>query len=191
MSAYRYIGVDLETTGTTHEKHVPIQIGVAVIGSDGIPWVFDRLIGGWDWRQFEWTTESEAIHGITPFQVDNAQSYREVDHHLEEWLKMLVPTGTRIMVGWNVGSFDRPYIERWLPKTSALFIRRTLDLNACCYLLDAPGTRNPDTLKKQAKAYADDLMMERWTEPERARRHDASYDAECALYELEYLRRML
>ena len=174
MSNYQYIGVDLETSGTTHEHHVPIQIGVALV--DGR--TFKNLIGGWDWDSHLWDDESEKIHGFTQQEVTEADCYEFVDTALERWLKEQVPNGTRIMVGWNVGSFDRPFIQRWLPKTARLIIRRTLDLNAACYLLDQHGFRNPDTLKRQAKAYADQILGG-------GGRHDALYDAQAAILEME------
>jgi DNA polymerase III epsilon subunit-like protein len=184
--SYNYIGLDLETSGTTHERHVPIQIGVALRSGE----VFNSLIGQWGfpWGQYDWDEEAFAVHGITKNELLDAPEYGEVDTVLSEWLEEHAGPGTKIMVGWNVGAFDRPFVDRWLPKTAAMFIRRTLDLNAACYLMELKGVRNPDTLKRQAKAYADDCLTERGATEGR---HDAAYDAQCALYELEYLRRML
>ncbi len=184
--SYNYIGLDLETSGTTHEHHVPIQIGVALDSG----WAFNSLIGGWDWGIERWDDGAFEVHGITRARLAGAPVAAVVDEQLVKFLDTSAGPGTKIMVGWNVGSFDRPFISQYLPKTAGLFIRRTLDLNAACYLLDEKGVRNPDTLKRQAKAYANDKLAE-LHEVAGLSRHDAEYDARAALHELDYLRRML
>ena len=195
----RYLGLDLETSGTDPDRHAPIQLGLAHLW-DEEPTVKSWDIGNWSWhnepwtaaplgaRLAEWSPKAEEVHGITQDRVRNAPSPALVDGYAEAFLKNLGtgPAGT-IAVGWNIASFDFRFLRRWLPRTEARLSYRTVDLNALVFTLAGDDKGAYYSIKEDAKNYASDAIAQAgvyfaplW--------HDAGYDALASLYAWEYLK---
>lgn len=86
-----------------------------------------------------------------------------------------------ICVGWNVGSFDLPFVRRELPILGSLMHYRTIDLNAVCFTAERVLATDYRELKDEAKEYAEDKIVGA------ADWHDAGYDALASLKAWEYL----
>lgn len=140
----RFHGLDGEMSGSDLAAgHRLIQIGVAVdTAPDGTrlaaPDVFSSLVG-WPPPDLPWDDRAAAVHGIPRAAVLAAPRARVVDEQLHDWL---VERGARadrrvdqVMVGFNVGAFDAPFLAQALPRSHALFSRRYADLNPLCFAL--------------------------------------------------------
>lgn len=172
------LGLDLETSGSTHDRHVPIQIGIYVDAH-----LISEYIGGWDWNEWEWDEEAEEVHGIPKETLQSHPPVNIVDGGVAARLWHLVKEQrmNRIPVGWNVAGFDMPFVRRWMPLTASLLSYRSLDLNAICFYLDGLGGKTWKDHKRAAKQYANAFI-------DASQRHDAGEDAKAAIYELHYLR---
>ncbi len=189
MGNVTYVGVDLETSGTDVSKGaVPIELGLSL--GAGLNW---SSLVGWrfDTPAFTWDDESAKIHRLSKEEVFEADPASVVERNASVWLELLTGTGvgsvkphSLVAVGWNVGSFDFPFIRRYMPGLDALFSYRFMDLNAVCFSLAEAGRRRawqPDQAigfegwKKRTKAAAERTMggKPRW--------HDAGYDATAGL----------
>jgi len=186
MAREIFAGVDIETTGTKVGKHGLIQIGIST--EDKFEFVSDVNPGA---VQIE--EEAMGINGFTPERIAKAPSTEAVAQNLfnalQEWYG-----GERvriIAVGWNVGSFDLPFIDLAFPEiTSKFFSYRTCDLNAVCFTLDRArkglkGVMRYDGLKKDAKRYAEEVLAAKGVG---AQWHDALYDAKAGMLAWERLR---
>ena len=205
MSKRAYIGLDLETSGSRHDVHVPIQLGIAMPNGK----LFSRLIGGWRWYDpmdeehrmtpypkykevglRAWSDEAFGVHGITKEDLETAadryvvqsQATKFIGENTDAWI------GNRIVVGWNVASFDMPFVREFLPAVSNSLSYRSVDLNAVSFTVaDALGL-SWGNLKRRSKEYAQ-LRLERdWDEP---KWHDAGFDAQAALYSKDYLEQVI
>lgn len=134
-----FIGVDGEMShDDVSAGGALLQLGVAVRGVDGVMQHFDTVMrpGG----EYAWDDVAASVHGFTREQVDSWDvSVGEADKMLYDWL---VGVGCKpskrsdnVAVGFSVGSFDMPFVKRFLPDTFSLFTRRFLDLNALVYML--------------------------------------------------------
>lgn len=168
----KIVGLDIETSGAdnTNPKHRVIQIGVAF----GTMAVVSRNVG-WARDEFEAEPTATGVHGISEDEVVLAPSAERVDGQVAEWIgERGVGHGDLIATGWNVGSFDLPFVKRDLPETAKYVSRRTIDLNALCFALSQASAHNFDWWKKEAKRAAVRVLgLEKW--------HDAGYDAAAAL----------
>ena len=178
------IGVDGEMSGTELEKgHRLIQIGFSVIKEDGLQMFFRNLNPG----ELVWNEDSEKVHKIPLDFVKSSPSAKTIDEECYEWLvKNGVDSAGRnynIPVGFNVGSFDMPFIKHSLPKTYSLFSYRTIDLNAICYALDGKDGLDSAAFKKLAKEYAVKKIGGIGLEE-----HNAGYDSMLHIYAFKYLK---
>lgn len=186
----RLIALDCETTGLDLAAgNTLIEIGAAFRGDDGNVQWFEEPI--WhDQGSFTWQAEAFKVNGYSLEQISDlaaADAADIVDARLATWLDAagdyrLVP------LGWNVGSFDWPFILKWLPITASLFKDRYgnpahqfADLNSMIFLLDTYGT--PPTksgLQRLAEAQAEkDGMEVRW--------HSGGFDSYASLIAFEKL----
>jgi len=182
-----FLGLDFETSGVSHEESAPIQLGIA--NPDGV--LFSMLIGGWDWdspywegyRNRVWTEQAFDVHGITKDRLKDAPRPKTVDDLAVAWLDKMAPRhpAGRIMVGWNVGQFDVPFLRNHFPKTAQAMSYRSVDLNAVVFYMEQAGFGKYKMLKEASKEYARDQIggEEQW--------HDAGYDALAALHSFDYL----
>jgi hypothetical protein len=109
-----------------------------------------------------------------------------VDQMLADWANPSNHRRDFVMVGFNVGSFDRPFVNQLLPILSSKFSRRSVDLNSLIFMM-ADSNSQFESIKGKAKRYAFE-KMEGMFEGFKDRQHDAEYDAVMSLYCFEYLR---
>lgn len=182
-----YIGIDGEMSGTEIENgHKLIQIGMAKFVDEKMTSIGSLLNPG----AMAWSEQAESVHQFTR---DHIETYGEdpsvIDPVLAEWAN---PTDQRrdfVMVGFNVGSFDRPFIKQQLPITFGKFSRRCVDLNSIIFAMSETNTQF-ERIKGRAKDYAFE-MMEGMFEGFKDRQHDAEYDAVMSLYCFEYLQNVI
>lgn len=195
-----YWGLDLETSGTTHEDHVPIQLGLTAPSGITATW----LIGGWLWweddlgpangdmypggRWSHWSEEAAQVHGITQAQLQAdglpaakvaLEAVRFIEAFSDTWL------GNRHVVGWNVASFDMPFVRQHLGALSRVLSYRSVDLNAVCFTLTEAHGISYKGLKRRSKEYAAEQLRE--TYPGEMW-HDAGYDSAAALHSWDYMK---
>jgi hypothetical protein len=189
-------GVDCETSGNDLGRGARIiQIGLALPTEDGLS-VFSSLVG-WpedSWDDTSWSPEAEAVHGITRTRLAGAPECTTVDAQACEWLTDRgASVGNRLIlsVGFNVGSFDHPFIARYLPATRALLSHRCVDLNSVLFTFDGwhpDGEDGWDWLRWKSSMKADVASALRDNE---GGAHDAGWDAAEALLSWRWLRERL
>lgn len=178
------IGVDGEMSGTDLSKgHRLIQIGFSVIKEDKIEMFYRDLNPG----ELVWNEDSAKVHEIPLEFVKLSPSSEKVDEECYQWLtKNGVNSANveyNIPVGFNVGTFDMPFIKHSLPKTYSLFSRRTIDINSICYALDGKDGLDYRAFKKLAKEYAIKKIGGIGL-----KEHNAGYDSLLHLYAFKYLK---
>jgi len=183
-----YIGLDGEMSSadiSTGGKL--IQIGLAKIENGTMVSVASMLNPPGD---MEWSAEAEAVH---EFSRDYVESFglrpSLVDQDLADWVDSESVRRDTIAVGFNVGSFDMPFVKQSLPILFNKFSRRTVDLNALIFAL-SDTDREFQRIKSNAKLYAE-KQMEDMFDGFKNRQHDAEYDAVMALYCFEYIRSLM
>lgn len=203
-SDLNFIGVDLETSGSSHSRSAPIQIGIA--NDSGM--IFDSYIGGWLFdpalqtadgqRTHEWSEEAYGIHGIPRSRLLSAPFAKEADVQAAYWIEDNVggPGKGIIAVGWNVAAFDFPFIREYLPKTAGSMAYRSVDLNAIIFGITQAGLGDWDgkpwtyyRLKSFVKDAAASRIMQQ-TDMQ-VQWHDAGYDALAGLYAFYELQEVL
>lgn len=179
------MGLDFETTGTDpwgDPPAAPIQLGIYVPSAD---LRMEYLIGGWDWKVYEWNEVSESIHGFTRAEIDKAEPVWKVDIRMAaQLLDVLGGRMFNVPVGWNVGSFDRQFITRHMPLLNRLLSYRSLDLNSAIFAV-AKDEKEFNAIKNASKQYAEAKMKE---EGDTVRWHHALTDAVASIHSLEYIR---
>jgi hypothetical protein len=174
------IGLDFETSTGDPRTLVPIQIGITTGSAD-----FESLIGGWtfdDSVSYRWSEESAKVHNIPQDKLTDAPDVFEVDIFASAYMlsEKDAPRMGRVIVGWNVGSFDRHIIRKFMPNLNEILSYRTLDLNAVCFSVADKVGGSYSAIKKQVKSRAAGAIGgENW--------HDALFDAKAALLAYEYL----
>lgn len=177
--AFTYVGLDGEMSGTElNEGARLIQIGLAL--ENGLSYVSYINPG-----EMSWSYEAEEVHGISQDRIPSFENAADVDASATAFLieagadpKQRIKT---IPVGWNVGSFDMPFLKQTLPNTYKMFSRRTVDLNAICFALDGANGYSASYYKDRSKRYAIEKIGYEDA-------HDAGWDAKMSLYCFEYLR---
>lgn len=205
-----FIGLDLETSGSDHKESAPIQLGLAYVDERGDAHTFSTYVGGWNWvksdnlykghrayNDFVWTEAAAQIHKISKSQLVKAPRRLQADAEAQEWLDEL-PLGEfkYIPVGWNVASFDMPFVKQHFPHLSNRFQYRAVDLNSVVFTVDQMNLYKPQggrwkfsTAKRVAKERA-----ARRTEleiPDTIGWHDAGFDALAGLYAWDELQKMI
>lgn len=185
------LGLDGEMSDSELDKGaVLLQIGVC----DHYGNTFESLIGhSGGWYKTEQASEvhripDEDILNAEPAEIVDARLRRWLDDRLDDALMRGEHTGLRpfVPLGWNVGGFDMPFVRKFLPTSCELISRRSLDLNALCYALEAAGvTYEGESVsfnkwRKLAHSHAESLLDEpNW--------HDALYDAQASLMAFNFL----
>lgn len=207
-SKLRFIGLDLETSGTSHEVSAPIEVGIAV--DTGMS--FGRLIGGWNWKDqpwtedvdpggalYEWSTEAQGVHGIDRDDLDGEPDAIETDEEATRWLKDVLPWQEPkgiIAVGWNVAAFDFPFVRKHLPRLASSMSYRSVDLNAIVFAITQAGLPDQNGepwdyygLKSYVKGMAAEACRDQGWDEEAW--HSAEYDALASLYAFFILQEVL
>lgn len=186
-------GIDCETSGNDLARGARmIQIGLAV-GSGSDLDVFSSLVGWSDesWDTDSWSTEAETVHGITRARLAQAPDADAVDALAATWLLRHGARADRpavLAVGFNVGSFDLPFIARYLPRTRALLTHRCVDLNSVLFTLDGWHPTESDgwgwhRWKSTVKEHAAAALH-----AHAGGAHDAGWDAAEAMLSWQWLR---
>jgi len=183
-----YIGIDGEMSGNDIDVgHKLIQIGLAKYNeSGGMDHVGYLLNPG----EMTWSMEAQEVHQFTREYVEEFGILpTTADPITAKWANPGNQRRDFVMVGFNVGSFDRPFIKQTLPITYGKFSRRSVDINS---LIFAMSDTNEDfeRIKADAKNYAF-AKMEGMFNDFKNRQHDAEYDAVMSLYCFEYLRTLI
>lgn len=183
-----YIGIDGEMSGTDLEEgHKLIQIGLAKYNEEGNVDHIGYLINP---GEMTWSMEAQEVHQFTQDDINlYGLKPSTVDPLAAEWANPKNQRRDFVMVGFNVGSFDRPFIKQTLPITYSKFSRRSVDLNSVIFSMSDTNTMF-EKIKARSKAYAFE-KMEGMFEGFKDRQHDAEYDAVMSLYCFEYLRTLL
>lgn len=179
-----FIGVDGEMTSSELSLGAKLcQIGVSTKDGD----TFTSIIG-WPLNAFYQDATAMAVHGISVEDITGGPAAPAVDAELYKWLiaRGANPTsrGATIPVGFNVGSFDLPFINDALPLTASLLSRRVVDLNGVVFSLAASKKvyqGMPPSIagwKRLAKNRAAEILKARGIDPAW---HDAGYDAAVAI----------
>ena len=182
-----YIGIDGEMSGTDIDAgHKLIQIGLAKYINGQMASIGYLINPG----EMEWSLQAEEVHqfsreyinkyGLSPASVDIAASL---------WANPGEQKRDFVMVGFNVGSFDRPFIKQTLPFTYGKFSRRSVDLNSVIFSMSDTNSQF-ERIKGRAKDYAFE-KMDGMFDGFKNRQHDAEYDAVMSLYCFEYLKGLI
>lgn len=183
-----YIGIDGEMSGTDIDAgHKLIQIGLAKYNDVGGVDHTGYLINPGD---MAWSMQAQEVH---QFSEEDVKFYglwpEEVDPMTANWANPGEQKRDFVMVGFNVGSFDRPFIKQTLPLTYGKFSRRSVDINSVIFSLSDTNSQF-ERIKSRSKEYAFD-KMEGMFQGFSNRQHDAEYDAVMSLYCFEYLRGLI
>ena len=203
-----FVGMDLETSGSSHERSALIQVGIA----NEYGQIFSEYVGDWRWedrvdtkwdhidglRSYDWSEEAAPIHNIARSTIDAARPAHLVDASAEEWIKAnvgIVPKAI-IAVGWNVAGFDFPFWREYLPRAAGSMAYRSVDLNALVFYATQSGLIRPDgepwtyyKLKGHAKNEAAKMHFARTGMD--GMNHDAGYDALVSIYAWDVLKDVL
>ena len=200
-----FVGMDLETSGSSHTRSALIQVGIA----NEYGQIFSEYVGGWNFsdslqqadgaRTWTWSDEAEErAHKIPQSTIDAARPRWEVDADAETWIREnvgIVPKAI-IAVGWNIAGFDFPFWREYLPRAAHSMAYRSVDLNALVFYVTQAGMLRPDgqpwtyyKLKGYAKKEAAAMHFAR-TGGE-AQNHDAGYDALVSIYAWDVLKDVL
>jgi DNA polymerase III epsilon subunit-like protein len=182
-----YIGIDGEMSGNDiDEGHELIQIGLAKYVDNEMQSIGYLINPG----EMVWSMQAQEVHQFTREDVEEYGIHPEiVDEVVSSWAN---PTGQRrdfVMVGFNVGSFDRPFIKRTLPSLYEKFSRRSVDLNSVIFSMSKTNSEF-EKIKRNSKEYAFE-KMEGMFIGFKDRQHDAEYDAVMSLYCFEYLQQLI
>jgi DNA polymerase III epsilon subunit-like protein len=183
-----YIGIDGEMSGNDIDAgHKLIQIGLAKYNEDGgVDHIGYLLNPG----EMVWSMEAQEVHQFTQEDVKGYGIYPSiVDPITANWANPGSQRRDFVMVGFNVGSFDRPFIKQTLPLTYGKFSRRSVDINSVIFSMSDTNTQF-ERIKDKAKSYAFE-KMEGMFNDFKNRQHDAEYDAVMSLYCFEYLRTLI
>lgn len=180
--AFTYVGLDGEMSGTEIQDGARlIQIGLALENGAN----YNAFINP---GELSWSYEAEEVHGISQDRLPSFANAEQVDANAYSFLisQGAVPNKriNTVPVGWNVGSFDMPFLKLTLPMTYSLFSRRTVDLNAICFALDGKQGRTAKSWKDYSKIYATEKIGYEDA-------HDAGWDAKMSLYCFEFLRKAI
>lgn len=182
-----YIGIDGEMSGNDIDAgHKLIQIGMAKYVDDTMVSVGTLLNPG----AMVWSEEAELVHQFSQDHIEkNGEDPSMVDQALADWANDSIHRRDFVMVGFNVGSFDRPFIKQHLPILYSKFSRRSVDLNSVIFSMSENNTQF-ERIKRKSKDYAFE-KMEGMFDGFKNRQHDAEYDAVMSLYCFEYLRTLI
>lgn len=135
------------------------------------------------------TVEPEAmrVNKIDVCTLDgaNKESLYTIDNSLFVWFteaKSRYATNHIVPVGFNVGSFDMPFVRKYLPITGGILKYRSIDLNALCFARALQQAYAFDTVKKRIKRSAVDQAKKILPQYDE---HNALFDAMVAVFVLQ------
>lgn len=182
-----YIGLDGEmSSADINSGGKLIQIGLAKFDNGELVSTSELLNPG----MMDWQEEAYGVHKIEKWEVETlGKAPAEVDPGLADWVSTTKSRRDVVAVGFNVGSFDFPFLSQTLPILKSRLSRRSVDLNSIIFAL-SDNDHEVQRIKADSKAYAHQ-KMEGLFDGRRNREHDAEFDAVMSLYCFEYLRSLL
>jgi hypothetical protein len=137
-----------------------------------------------------WSDQAEEVHQFSQDYIEkNGYDPASIDESLADWANPSNHRRDFVMVGFNVGSFDRAFVRQSLPILFGRFSRRSVDLNSVIFSMSDTNS-DFEVLKAAAKKYAFE-KMDGMFHGFSNRQHDAEYDAVMSLYCFEYLRSII
>jgi DNA polymerase III epsilon subunit-like protein len=182
-----YIGLDGEMSGIDiNNGHKLIQIGLAKMVDGKMTSTSALLNPG----KMAWSEEAEKVHLFSRDKIKkDGVDPKSVDHALSDWVSLKADRQNTITVGFNVGSFDLPFVSQTLPVLKSRISRRSVDLNSILFAISNTDGQF-QKIKSQSKNYAEE-KMDGMFDGFKNREHDAEYDAVMALYCFEYIRSVI
>lgn len=191
MSEHQVVGLDGEMTGGTktldfYKEYQLCQIGVALSYDD----VFTSDIG-FDEGKYKVTEEALEVNKFTHERIQSGLRQEQVDSDLVRWIRGRIPAANTpfglklIATGWNVASWDLPFVRFYLPRFSEWLWYRTIDLNAVVFAAEKVTGKSYKSIKDAAKRYAEKVIKPP------ADWHNAGYDAAASLAAWHYLIKFL
>jgi hypothetical protein len=183
-----FAGLDGEMTGSDVNRHSLIQIGLAL--SESL--VFESRIA---WEDFEYDPAALNAIRVTPESICTGPSAEEVDSHLVRWLQSHgVAERSIVPIGWAVSDFDRPFVQKFLPRFYEYLHHHSVELNAVVYSLAGARKYLGETVefsrwKEMAKKISMLAILNRRGLP--AKEHDAGDDALMGLISWNWLRAII
>jgi hypothetical protein len=178
------IGADCETSGTTAE-HQMLTWAMYVNRKTYKHWqiAHDKVVI---------SPASMRVNKMQAQELDNGLSAELFDKELLSWINDYMPNRDEnneanklVMVGFNVGSFDRPFLERTVRgRTISKFSHYAIDLNAILFGL--LGHEKANIAKASLKKEARRMMIVQNPEILELGSHNALYDA-CEAHHILWL----
>mgnify|MGYP001583711708 CR=1 FL=1 len=195
MTEYLLLGLDGEMTGGTktldfYKEFQLCQIGLALGFNKEDVYTSDI---GFDANEYKWTQEALDVNKFTHERIVSGPRQWQVDSELVAWLRArsIVEDGSKLVaVGFNVASWDLPFVRYYLPRFSKSLSYRTVDLNAVLFAAEQVTGLSYNSIKDHAKRYAKKVLAKTGAYPV-AMPHDAGYDAAASLAAFEYLVKLL
>ena len=204
MTLIRYVGLDGEMTGSgsrdrkriAFKEYQLIQIGLATMDAEPLTKYHSGLVFkpetlrtftsdiGYD----EWNSQPQAmeVNKFTSERIKAGPPQETVDRDASIFLDERFGEGVRDLhaVGWNVGSFDMPFVREYLPWIADRFSYRSVDLNSILFSVVDTDDQYKE-LKRKAKSGAEIILRQMGIQKNF---HDAGYDAANALIAFKLLR---
>lgn len=150
----RLYSIDLETSSSDYNNGVILSIGAVHLESKE---EFYSEIGYKGPIPID--ASSSDIHklDLSAEAMKERSSLKEVDAEFMKWLQDT--SGTKkswklIGAGWNYGTFDQPFIKKYMPRSGLMLSRRSMDLNAVSFAFDVATGSGLGTHKKKSKKFA-------------------------------------
>lgn len=189
------IGIDFETTGTNHNKHVPLSLGLAWV-QNGRYRTEHITFNLFSYDLHDWTPEAMIVNGMYlgrhTHSID-AGAYmnvvKEADYNLFNLLTEITTwTGELVPTGWNVYGFDMRFLLHYFPKSAAMFYYSSrAELNTMCTMMDRIQDKESGTTKNIIKKEANQIIEEEYPKTSNLGAHNAEYDALLSLICYEIL----
>jgi oligoribonuclease (3'-5' exoribonuclease) len=180
----KYVGLDLECTGSNHRKHVICQIGLAVRTPGGTPTMFRSDVGS-NPGSYMWEDAALNVNKFTHERIQGGPRWPQVNELALSFLTLFAPAPKRLYtVGWNVGGFDLQFVNNESPEVMTRLHYRHVDLNSVNSTVAVVLNRDSNKIKKEAKTYAGEMTLAAFPEFGSADKawHDAGFDAVASLY---------
>jgi len=125
---YHIISLDIESSGRDYTRHALLSIGL--VDQKG-----ENFYIALQHRSLEVEPQAMRVNQLPVVRIDlDGVSPKKADQAMLDWLNArMKPDEQAVAMGLNIGSFDMPFVRRWLPRSAARFSRRTMDLNALIF----------------------------------------------------------
>lgn len=191
----KYIGLDLECTGSNFNLHSICQLGLATRLPNGEVKMFSSDVGRPAGR-YLWEDAALKVNGFTHERIQAGPSWDDVNPKALDFLAQYAPTTPQRLrtVGWNVAAFDLKFVENESPALMSRLHYRHVELNSINDTVAVILQRDADKVKKQAKMWAGEQVLKlfpQFGQDGQISWHDAGFDAAAALFAWQWYIRYL